>query len=142
MASIEPRCIHKISINKGESAPSLDGAVEVPGPLDVPPVDAFEEHRQLCRRERNGAALCLRPHEAALLETLGKETKTITIEPEALDDVTSSAAEEKEMTGEGLHLKNGLHLRAQPMKAAAHVRDASRDPDPGPRRKLDHLPTL
>lgn len=118
-------------MNTGEYALRSDSALECPCSLDVSPVDAFQEHRQLCRREGNGAALRLRPHEAALLEALSEETKTIAIEPKTLHDVTMPAAEDKDMAGEGLQLEHRLHLSAQSMKSSPHVGDAGRDPDPG-----------
>jgi hypothetical protein len=142
MASIESPCIHKMPMHTGESALLLDNALECPGSLDVPPVDPFEKHRQLSWRERNGAALRLRPHEATLLQTLGEEAKTITIEPEALDDVTSSAAKNKDMTREGLQLEHSLYLGTEPMKSTAHIGHACCDPYPGPRWKLNHFFTL
>ena len=46
------------------------------------------------------------------------------------------------MSGEGLLLKHGLHLSAQPIEAAAHVGHARGNPYPGPGRKLDHLRKL
>jgi hypothetical protein len=142
MASIESACIHKTPMDTGESALLLDSTLECPCSLDVPPVDAFEKHRQLRRRQGNGAALSLRPHEATLLKTLREEAKTVAIEPEALDYVTSSATENKDMAREWLQLKDGLHLGAQALKSSTHIRHAGCDPDPGAGRKLDHLPTL
>jgi len=118
-------------MDTGEYTRLSDRALECPGSLDVSPVDPFKEHRQLCRREGNGAALGLRPHEPSPLQTLREEAKTVAIEPEALHDIASSSAEDKHMTGEGLQLEHGLDLGTQPMEAATHIGEARSDPDPG-----------
>jgi hypothetical protein len=78
----------------------------------------------------------------AALQALGKQAKTVTIKPETLDDVASSAAEDEDMARKRLLLQYGLHLRTEAVKAAAHIRHARGDPDPGSCRKLDHLPKL
>src|SRR5579859_3246408 len=70
MASCMCECIHKTRMNTGESAWSSDREFRSPRPLDSAPVNAFEQHRQLCARERNRAGLHLRPHKTPLLQAL------------------------------------------------------------------------
>jgi len=43
---------------------------------------------------------------------------------------------------ERLLLEHSLYLGTQALKTSTHIRDPGSDPDPGPERKLDHLPTL
>ena len=74
----------------------------------------------------------------ASLQTRGEKTKTIAIEPQAFNNVTSSATENEDVAGERLLVQHGLHLRTEPIEAAAHVRDTCRNPDLRPCRKLDH----
>ena len=71
----------------------------------------------------------LRPDESASLQTLGKQTKTIAIPPQELDDVASAPAKHEDVSGERLLLKNGLHLRTQTIEATAHIGHAGGDPD-------------
>ena len=77
------------------------------------PIDALQQHRQLRTRQANGAFRRLRPYESASLQTLGKKTKTVAIEPKAFNNVTSSAAENEDVTREWLLVKNGLYLSAE-----------------------------
>ncbi len=79
---------------------------------------------------------------AAALETLGKQTETVAIPPQQLDDVASASAKHEHMSGERLLMQNVLHLRTQPIKSAAQVRHSGRNPDLGPNRKLDHWTRL
>ena len=118
-------------MNTGEYALCSDRALECPCSLDVSPVNPFEEHRQLRRGEGDGTGLGLRPHEASPLQALGEEAKTIAIEPEALHDVTSSSAENKDVTRVGLQLEHRLDLGTETMKAATHIGETRSDPDPG-----------
>lgn len=52
--------------------------------LHAPPVDAFEQHRQLCPTERHGPLLHLWPNKSAAFQTLGEQTQTVTVVPENL----------------------------------------------------------
>jgi len=45
----------------------------------MPPVDPFEQHRQLCRREHGDAVGGRRPGEPATLQPLGAEHQTLTV---------------------------------------------------------------
>jgi hypothetical protein len=49
--------------------------------------------------------------------------------PQQFYDVASAAAEDKDVSGEWLLKKNGLHLRTQTIETSAHVGDAGCDPD-------------
>jgi hypothetical protein len=128
----------KTRMNTGESAWSSDRNFWRPGSLHSSPIDAFEKHRKLCATEPHRATLGLRPDESAALKPLGEETQTISVPPKKFYDVTSPAAEYEHVSREGLLLKHGLDLSAQPIEAAAHVGHARGNPYPGPGRKLDH----
>ena len=54
---------------------------------------------------------------------LGKKAQTIAIPPQQSYDV-ASAAEDKDVSGEWLLKKHGLHLRTQTIETSAHVGDA------------------
>ena len=53
--------------------PFSDHHLGLPGTRRSSPVDAFQKHGQLCRRQRHAARRCLRPDEAAALEPLGEQ---------------------------------------------------------------------
>lgn len=57
-------------------------------------------------------------------------------------DVASASAERKDVTRKWLFLECVLYLRAQPIEAAAQVRDAGRNPDLRSGWRLDHLRRL
>src|SRR3569833_165945 len=86
----------------------------------------------------NNSSLGLLPDEASASETRGKQTETVAIPPQQLDDVDSATAKHEYMSGERLLLQNVLHMRTQPIKSAAQVRHSCCNPDLGPDRKLDH----
>ena len=54
----------------------LDLCLRTCGPHRLPPVDSLDQHRYLCRRQRDGSFFGLRPHEATPLEPLGIEHET------------------------------------------------------------------
>ena len=59
----------------------------LPRPLRAPPVDAFEQHRQLCRAQRDAPGLGLWPDESASLKTLGQQAHAVAIAPQQLDQI-------------------------------------------------------
>jgi len=58
--------------------------------------------------------------------------------PDDLPEVTPPTAEDKEMSGKGVLLQDGLCLRRQGRKALPHVGDTRRQPDPRLGRDRDH----
>ena len=113
-----------------------------PGPLRPPPVDAFQQHRQLRARQENSSFASLRPDESAALKTLLKQTQPVAIEPENFYDVAAASSENEDVTGEGLLVEHCLHLRTQAVKSAPHIGHARGDPYPRSRTELDHLRRL
>ena len=110
-----------------------------PGSLRPAPVDAFQKHRQLRASQTNGAFGSLRPDESSSLQTLGKQTKAVAVEPQQLDDVTAASTKNEDVTGERLLLKHRLHLRTETLEAAPHVGHAGGDPYPRSGAELDRL---
>ena len=90
----------------------------------------------------NRSAARLRPDKSAALKALREKAKTVTIKPEALNDVTSASAKNEDVTRVWLLFENGLHLCTQTMETAAHVGHSGRKPDPGSNRQFDHLRML
>ena len=90
----------------------------------------------------NRSAARLRPDKSAALEALREKAKTVTIKPEAFNDVTSAAAKHEDVTRVWLLFENSLYLCTQTMKTAAHVCHSGRKPDPGSNRQFDHLRML
>src|SRR3569833_1138655 len=86
----------------------------------------------------NNSSLGLLPDEASALESLVKQTETVAIPPQQLDDVASVSVFLVFLFGVWLLMQNVLHLRTQPIKSAAQVRYSCCNPDLGPDRKLDH----
>ena len=73
-----------------------------PRAFDSSPVDPFQKHRELGATQPYNSALRLRPDEAAALQPLGKQTQTVAIPPQQLDDIASSPSEHKDVSGERL----------------------------------------
>jgi len=113
-----------------------------PGPLRPAPVDAFQEHRQLRATQANGPFSSLRPDESPSLQTLRKQTKSVAVEPQQLDDVTAASTENEDVTGKRLLVEHCLHLRTQAVETTTHVGHAGSDPYPRSGAELDHLRRL
>ena len=65
------------------------------------------------------ALSCVWPNEAAALQTLGQQAQTITIPPQQLDQVATSATEDKDVPTKGIGRKMALNNRRQTIKATA-----------------------
>lgn len=123
--------------------PLKDDHIPLGGPIRcrsdrAPPVDAFEQHRQLRRCQRHAPVRDLRPDELAVLEPLGEQAQAVAVPSQHLDSVSASAPEHEDLAAEGIGLELDLNEGRQPVEAAPHVGDAGRDPDPRPRRRGDH----
>jgi len=102
------------------------------------PVDAFEQHRQLRRRQRHAARCGLRPDEATTLQSLGQQHQPLAVEPQHLEDVPAAAAEDEDVAAEWVLSERGLHDGSQAVEAFPHVGVAGDDPHASVRRQPDH----
>lgn len=93
-----------------------------------PPVDPFQQHRQLRRTDDAGPVLRLRPHEPAALQPLGEQAQSLTVPKERLDEIAAPAAKDEELTAERIALQFLLDDARQTVKTLAHVGRASRKP--------------
>jgi hypothetical protein len=59
---------------------------------------------------------------------LRKQTQTVTIPPEQLDQIATPAPKDEDMTGEGVLFENGLHRRTQSGETTSKVRHSGGDP--------------
>jgi len=113
-----------------------------PGPLRTAPIDAFQQHRQLCASQTNGSFGSLRPDESSSFQTLREKTKSVAVEPQQLHDVATPATKNKDMTGERLLLEHCLHLRTQAVETSPQIGHAGGDPNPRSSAEFDHLRRL
>jgi len=97
----------------------------------APPLDAFEQHRELGRSHDHRPVTDLWPDEAPLLQPLRKQAKTIAVPPQQLDPISFASAKDEQRAREGIPLKPALHSRRQAIEAAAHVGEATGQPDAG-----------
>src|ERR1700749_1918070 len=97
-----------------------------------PPIDAFQEHRKLRAAQRYRTLFSLRPDETAAFQTLSKQTQSVAIPPQQLDQVAPPPAKHENMPRVRLFIQHSLRHRAQPSEATPHVGDAGGDPDVGP----------
>src|SRR6266540_4458110 len=103
----------------------------LPGALRRAPIDAFNQHRELCRCECHRAARLAqrRPDEAAVLQPLVEQTQPVPIPEQDLHGVGLLAAEREEMTRERVLLEHLLHQDCEAVEALSHVRAAERQMD-------------
>src|SRR5262249_3795112 len=113
----------------------------LPRALRRAPVDAFDQHRELRRRKRYRAARLAqrRPDEAALVQSLGKETQPAAVPKQNFHRVRLSAAEGKQMARERILLEHCLHQDRQAVEALPHIGVTERQVDLHARRNDQHL---
>jgi hypothetical protein len=91
----------------------------LPNTLWCAPVDAFDQHRRLRRRERDRAIIARhhRPHEAALVDAFAEQAQPVAVPEQDLQYRCLLAAEGKQMTGERILLQRVLHQHREPIHA-------------------------
>ncbi|EHT99453.1 hypothetical protein CKS_1640 [Pantoea stewartii subsp. stewartii DC283] len=107
-------------------------------PLGMLPVNAFQQHGQLRRRQVDFAVTGHRPDEAATFQPFGKHAQAVPVGPQYLYHVAAPAAEDEQMPAERVGAQRVLHLRRQPVEAAAHVCHACNQPNACACRKTNH----
>src|SRR5712664_1101887 len=96
----------------------------------VPPIDSVEHICELRRRDSDHTIGRRRPDEAALLQPFGVERHAETVMPKNLNQVTSGASKDVEITRMRIPPQRFLDLQSQAVHAAPHVRSSDRKPDP------------
>src|ERR1039457_1162937 len=110
----------------------------LPRAFRVPPVDPFEQHRELRRAQRDAPGLGLRPNKSAPLKTLRQQAHSVAVTPQQLHQVASAATECEDVTAERILRQRHLDLRCQRVDTAAHVRHPGAKPHPGASARADH----
>ena len=103
-----------VKISRSEKLSTYPAALWFPRALRLPPIDPFQQHRQLRSCQSDRTAGRLRPDEAAALQPLLEQTQSVTIPPQQLDQVAPLAAEDEHMPGERRLLKHRLDQRVSP----------------------------
>ena len=107
------------------------------------PVDPFQQISELGRRDRH-ASIRLplrngrRPHKPASLQSFCEQTHALAIVPKYLDQSTTPAAEDEQMTIVRITFERLLNQHGQTIKAFTHIRVAARQPNLRATRKRDH----
>ena len=104
-------------------------------PLWATPVDALQQHRQLCRRQRHRARRGHRPDEPTPVEPLGEQAQALPIEPQQLDQMTPLAPEREQRARVRVLGQHLLHQYRQAIEPFAHVGDATRQEHPRRQRR-------
>src|SRR5271155_2131733 len=116
--------------------------LRTPRPHRHAPVNAFQKHRQLRRRQRHRAILGLRPDEAALLHPLRVQTQTLAIPAQHLHQITATAAEREELPAERILTEMQLHQGGEPIETLTHVSNARGQPYTHARRRCERADRL
>src|SRR5665213_2032582 len=106
-------------------------AFGLPGSHRPAPINAFEQHRQLCVAQMHRATARLWPHEATTLQSLGIQVHAVTAPPQYFQQIAALAAEHEHVPREGSLAQHRLHQRGQARHAFAHVGDSRGNPHPG-----------
>lgn len=107
--------------------------------LRDPPVDAFQQHRQLRLAEMHFAIVRRWPYKPPALKPLGKQAGALAIPPDDLEQVSASATEHKQVAAERIFRQRLLCQCGKPAKAFAHVGHACGQPHSGRCRNRDHV---
>lgn len=105
----------------------------------MPPVDPFEQHRQLCRGQHRDPFGGRRPSEATTLKTLGVKHETLPVPPQQLDQITPLAPERIDRAAERITLQMLLNECCQPVEPFAHIGNPGGQIDLGPSRRTNHV---
>ena len=84
-----------------------------------PPVDPFQQHRQLRRRQRNRSARRLRPGESSALQPLREQAQPVAVPPQQLDQIAALPAKHKHLPRKRIFLQRRLHHPAQAPRTRA-----------------------
>ena len=95
------------------------------------PDDAIEQHGEPRAGQGDGADFGLRPNKAAEFQLFEKQTKAVALEPDDLDQIAASAAEDKDAAGEWALCESALDQNTEPVHAATHFGVAGGDPEAG-----------
>src|SRR5215472_8557593 len=106
-----------------------------------PPVDAFQQHRQLRAAQRHCTFFRLRPDETATFQPLGEQTESVAIPPKELDQIATPAAEDENMARVRILLQRRLRDGTQPGEAASQIGNAGGNPDIRAGGQRNHRPT-
>src|SRR5471030_600624 len=113
-------------------------ALGPPGALRPSPIDAFEQHRELCRRQRYRTTARLRPNETTTLQALGQQAQSIAVPPKQFHPVAPLAAKHEHLSGEGILGQCFLNQGSQAIEAFTQVGHPGSDPDPRARWQPNH----
>jgi len=109
-----------------------------PTALRQPPIDPFQQHRQLGCRQRDFAVLGRGPHEPTLLKAFAEQTSALAIPPNDFYQIATPTTEDKQMPREGILLQRLFGLSRQRRKTTPHVGHTRSQPDARVRRDRDH----
>ena len=93
--------------------------------------ESIEEPAELLRGDVHDLGHPFGPAESMLLQTLVPEAEAVAIPVQHLDGVASAIAEDEEVPGERVQIKDALDRHAQPVDTGPHVRSAGGKVDLG-----------
>src|SRR6516165_11762369 len=99
------------------------GAERLPNTFRCAPVDAFDQHRELCRCQRNRAVVARHrwPDKPTLVDSLRKKTESVAVPKHDLQHRCFATAEGEQMTRECVLLKHLLDEHCEAIEAFSHV---------------------
>src|SRR5580658_2728655 len=141
-AALGMRHYIKIESLKREKKPTNKGflrcEMRLVRALDAPPIDPFQQHRELRGAQTHRPMRRLRPHEAPAFKTLGEETQSIPAPPQDLHSITRFATKHKQLSGERILRELRLHECGKSIEAVAQVGRACGEPHLHSGRQCNH----
>lgn len=97
-----PEVYGKVGAVNSPQRRCLPGLIGLPGAFWPTPIDTLQKHRELGAGEMHAALGSVGPDEAAAFQSLGQQTQSIAIPPEQLDQIATSATEDKDVPAKGI----------------------------------------
>src|SRR6202047_3540361 len=110
--------------------------------MHAPPVHAFQQRRQLRRRQSHYTILDLRPAEDTVLEPLGEQAQARAIPEHQLDPIRTLCTEHIYSARERIGRHDLANQRGQTLGALAEVDRPRRNHHPDRARRANHAPAF
>ena len=94
----------------------LSGGLRLPRAHRHPPIDAFQQHAELGRRECCNAVRRRGPNKATLLQPLRKQAEPLSVPPQRFEQISTAPAEHKNLAAKRIAPQIVLHRMAKPSK--------------------------
>jgi len=128
----EPPIVQRFTMSRSA------GCLRPPRVLWRTPIDPGKQISELCRTDRQHAVRRRRPQKTAAFKPLRKKTLPLSVVPQNLEQIATTATKDKKMPAVRIVLERLLNQQCQGLVALPHIRVAGRQPHPRAAWEQDH----